>query len=86
MRKPQRATVQQHILRIGVLNDYVRHLLMLKDSPKAVPTTMKGNIPLSETDLAAILLGGVCPDVVAEPVQPQPLKGSQVNLHVATRP
>jgi hypothetical protein len=34
--KPQRATVQQHILQIEVLNDYVRNLPRLKDSPKAV--------------------------------------------------
>jgi hypothetical protein len=56
VRKPQRATVQQHILRMGVLNDYVKHLPMLKDSSKAVPTTKKGNIPFSEADLAAIVL------------------------------
>ncbi len=36
VRKPQRATVRQHILRMGVLNDYVKHLPMLKDSSKAV--------------------------------------------------
>jgi hypothetical protein len=36
--KPQRAAVQQHILQTGVLNDYVRHLPTLKDSPKAVLT------------------------------------------------
>jgi hypothetical protein len=40
--KPQTATVQQHISQMGVLNDYVRHLPTLKDSPKAVPMTMKG--------------------------------------------
>jgi hypothetical protein len=40
VRKPQRATVQQHILQMGVLNDHVRHLPSLKNSPKAVPTTM----------------------------------------------
>jgi hypothetical protein len=34
VRKPQRTTVQQHILQMGVLNDYVKHLPMLKDSPK----------------------------------------------------
>jgi hypothetical protein len=34
VRKPQRATVQQHILQMGVLNDRVRHLPTLKDSPK----------------------------------------------------
>jgi hypothetical protein len=45
VRKPQRATVQQHISRMGVLNDYVKHLPTLKDSSKAVPTTKKGNIP-----------------------------------------
>ncbi len=36
MRKPQRATVRQHISRMGVLNDYVKHLPTLKDSSKAV--------------------------------------------------
>jgi hypothetical protein len=39
--KPQRATVQQHISRIGVLNDYVKHFSMLKDSSKAVRTNNK---------------------------------------------
>jgi hypothetical protein len=57
--KPQRATVQQHILQMGVLNDHVRHLPTLKDSPKAVPTTKKGNIPFGKTDLAAIVLASV---------------------------
>jgi hypothetical protein len=42
VRKPQRATMQQHILRMGVLNDYVKHLPTLKDSSKAVPTMKKG--------------------------------------------
>jgi hypothetical protein len=44
--KPQRATVQQHILHMGVLNDCVKHLPTLKDSSKAVPT-MKKVISLS---------------------------------------
>ncbi len=56
VRKPQRATVRQHISRMGVLNDYVRHLPMLEDSSKAVPTTKKGNIPFGKADLAAIVL------------------------------
>ncbi len=56
VRKPQRATVRRHISRMGVLNDYVNHLPMLKDSSKAVPTTKKGNIPFSKADLAAIVL------------------------------
>ncbi len=59
VRKPQRATVRQHILQTGVLNDYVRHLPKLKDSSKAVPTTRKGNIPFGEADLAAIVLSSV---------------------------
>jgi hypothetical protein len=57
--KPQRATVGQHILRMEVLNDYVKHLPMLKDSSKAVPTTKKGNIPFGEADLAVIVLSSV---------------------------
>jgi hypothetical protein len=44
---------------MGVLNDYVKHLPMLKDSPKAVPTTKKGNIPFGKADLAAIVLASV---------------------------
>ncbi len=59
VRKPQRATVRQHILQMGVLNDYVRHPPTLKDSSKAVPTTKKGNIPFGKADLAAIVLSSV---------------------------
>jgi hypothetical protein len=59
MHKPQRATVQQHILQMGVLNDYVRYLSLLKDSPKAVPTKKKGNIFFGKVDLAAIVLVSV---------------------------
>jgi hypothetical protein len=44
---------------MGVTNDYVRYLPTLKDSPKAVPTTKKGNIPFGEADLAAIVLASV---------------------------
>jgi hypothetical protein len=44
---------------MGVLNDHVRHLPTLKDSPKAVPMTKKGNIPFGEADLAAIVLASV---------------------------
>jgi hypothetical protein len=51
--------VQQHILQMGVLNDHVRHLPTLKDSPKAVMTTKKENIPFGEADLAAIVLVSV---------------------------
>jgi hypothetical protein len=51
--------VRQHILQMGVLNDYVRYLPTLKASPKAVPTTRKGDIPFGEADLAAIILASV---------------------------
>jgi hypothetical protein len=57
--KPQRVTVQQHILRMGVLNDYVKHLPTLKNSSKAILTTKKGNIPFGKADLAAIVLSSV---------------------------
>ncbi len=66
VRKPQRATVRQHISQMGVLNDYVKHLPTLKDSPKAVPTTKKGNIPFSKADLATIEPASVCPKQRAE--------------------
>jgi hypothetical protein len=51
--------VRQHILQMGVLNDYVRHLPTLKDSPKAVPMTKKRNIPFCKADLATIVLVSV---------------------------
>ncbi len=51
--------MRQHISRMGVLNDYVRHLPTLKDSPKAVPTTKKGNIPFGKADLAMIVLASI---------------------------
>jgi hypothetical protein len=41
---------------MGVLKDYIRHLPTLKDSPKAVPTTKKGNIPFGK---AIIVLASV---------------------------
>jgi hypothetical protein len=69
---------------MGVLNDYFKHLPTLKDSPKAVLTNKKGNIPFGKADLAAIVLVSV--PMSAEPVQPQPLNNSQVNLYVATGP
>jgi hypothetical protein len=56
VRKPQRATVQQHILQMGVLDDYTKHLPTLKDSSKAVPTTKKGDILFGKADLATIVL------------------------------
>jgi len=57
--KPQRTTVQQHISQMGVLNDYVRYLPTLKDSPKAAPMTKKGNTPFGKADLASTVLESV---------------------------
>jgi hypothetical protein len=54
--KPQSATVRQHISRMGVLNDYVKHLPTLKDTSKAVLMMKKGNNPFQEADLAVIVL------------------------------
>jgi hypothetical protein len=59
VRKPQRTTVRQHISRMGVLNDYVKHLPTLKDSSKAVLTMKKGSIPFGNANLAAIVLSSV---------------------------
>jgi hypothetical protein len=72
LRKPQRVTVRQHILHMGVLNDYVKHLPMLKDSSKAVLTTKKGNIPFGEVDLATIVL-------LSGPMSWQNLKKSSIH-------
>jgi hypothetical protein len=44
---------------MGVLNDYVRYLPTLKNSPKAVSARKKGNVPFDEADLAAIVLASV---------------------------
>jgi hypothetical protein len=51
--------VRQHILHMGMLNDYVRHLPMLKDSPKAVPATKKETVLFGEADLSTIVLASV---------------------------
>ena len=59
VRKPQRATVRQYVSRMEVLNGYLRHLPTLKNSPKAVVTTKKGNVPFGEADLASVILASV---------------------------
>jgi len=59
IRKPQRATVRQFISRVEVLNGYLKYLPTLKNSPKAVTTTKKGNIPFEEADLASIMLAAL---------------------------
>jgi hypothetical protein len=59
VRRPQMATVRQHISRMGVLNNYVNHLPTLKDSSKVVPMTKESNIPFGEADLVSIVLSSV---------------------------
>jgi hypothetical protein len=59
VQKPQRATVRQHILHTGVLNDYIKHLPTSKDSSKDVRTLKKGNTPFGKANLAAIVLSSV---------------------------
>ncbi len=55
----QAERMQQHTLQMGMLNGYIKHLPMLKDSSKAVPKTKKGKIPFGEADLAAVVLSSV---------------------------
>ncbi len=51
--------MRQRILQMVVLNDYVRYLPKLKDSPKAVLTMKKGNALVGKADLAVIILASV---------------------------
>jgi hypothetical protein len=59
IRKPQRATVRQFVSRVEVPNGYLGYLPTLKNSPKAVVTTKKGNVPFEEADLASIMLAAL---------------------------
>jgi hypothetical protein len=44
---------------MGVLNNYMNYLPMLKNSPKAVARTKEGNVLFSKVDLATIILAFV---------------------------
>ncbi len=59
VKKPQWATVRQHMACMGVLNDYLTHLPMVFNSPMAIEGTKKGNVPFDEIDLAGIVLNSV---------------------------
>jgi hypothetical protein len=60
IKKPQRVTVCQFILRMGVLNDYLAYLPTVFDSLMAVAGTKKMNVPFDEADLlAGIVLNSV---------------------------
>jgi hypothetical protein len=56
IKKPQRVTVHQCMLRMGVLNDYLAHLPTVFDSLMAIAGTKKINVPFDEADLARIVL------------------------------
>jgi hypothetical protein len=62
VKKPQeRVPVHQYMARMGLLNDYLAYLPMVKDSPKAVKDSKKGNVPFDEADLASIILKSLPP-------------------------
>jgi hypothetical protein len=56
IKKPQCIMVQAFLTCMGLLNDYLAYLPMVKDSPGAVDDTKKGNVPFNEADLAGIVL------------------------------
>ena len=51
VKKPQRVPVRSFMARMGLLNDYLAHLPMVKNSPM--------NEPFGEADLAGIMLKAV---------------------------
>ena len=51
--------MHQFVSHVEVLSGCVRFLPTLKNSPKAVATTKKGNVPFKEADLAAIILAAL---------------------------
>jgi len=56
VRKPQRITIRQYMLRMGVLNNYIAHLPLIYYSSKAVASTVKGNVIFGDSELASIIL------------------------------
>jgi len=56
VRKPQRVTIRQYMLGMGVLNDYIAHLPSIFYSSKAVASTVKGSVIFGDGELAGIIL------------------------------
>jgi hypothetical protein len=56
VRKPQQVTIWQYMSRMGMLNDYIAHLPSIYYSPKAVASTVKGNVIFGDGELASIIL------------------------------
>ena len=61
VKKPQRVPEHQYMAWMGLLNDCLAYLPTVKDSPKAVKDTKKGNVPFDEADLASIILKSLPP-------------------------
>ena len=59
IKKPERVMVRAFVTRMGLLNDYLAYLPTVKDSPRAVEDTKKGNVPFNEADLAGIMLKAI---------------------------
>jgi hypothetical protein len=59
VRKPQRVTVQALVTRMGLLNDYLAYLPMVKDSSMAIEDMKKANVPFDEADQAGIVLKAI---------------------------
>jgi hypothetical protein len=69
IRKPARASVRQFISRMQQLSVYLKYLPTLKNSPRAVATTKKGNVPFEAADLGSrVDHTGCSTTLVAEPV------------------
>jgi hypothetical protein len=60
LKKPRQLTIQNHISHCEVLNGYVGHFPMLRDSPLVVASTEKGNTLFNKATLASIVLS-TCP-------------------------
>ncbi len=60
LKKPHQLTISKHVSRCEVMNGYIGHLPTLQDSPLAVVSTKKGNIPFNKATLASIVLA-TCP-------------------------
>ncbi len=59
IKKPQRLPVCSFMAQMGLLNNYLAHLPMVKDSPMAVEDTKRGYVPFYEANLAGIMLEAV---------------------------
>jgi hypothetical protein len=59
VKKPHRAMVRQYMACMGILNNYLVHLLTVFNSPMAIEGIKNGNVPFDEADLSGIILNSV---------------------------